>query len=536
MTLRPRTVALVSALSLVAAACGSTAQVGSGAPAAIGAPTDAAAGATGDGTDDFGLTLDDTPPAQAPEGERPTAVGPGLSSGPTSGATALSPQASATTGTSAGDTNQPSSTTRRERPAATDEGAFPVASGTPGVTDTEIFIGFTYAENAGSANESIGFEEFSAGDPKRNHQVLVDHINATGGIAGRELVPVFHVFDEASNQSIGEREQQTCATWTQDNEVFAGVLAAATDTLRQCMASAGVPLINSQGLGLSDDRTLADFPGTVEPTNLSLNPMAKLTVAGLDAEGYFAPDTPATPVRVGVITFDFPSFRRAVERDMVPELERRGLDVVGPVFVKWVERTSDAGEVSAQLSNTVLRFRSEGVTHVMIFDATAFLTVVFMTNAEPQGYRPNYGFNTQNGGQLLVGSVPEAQLAGTKQVGWIPMFDVLDVPEWPAQEACLRLYAEAGMEFDSKNAKGIALLTCDLYDVLRRGIENAPAPLGQRSVIAGFERLGTSFESALVKDVRLEPGRRYGVTTYRSSEYRTDCSCFRYTGGPFPIE
>jgi hypothetical protein len=533
MSLRPRTVALVSALALLAVACGSTAQVGSGVPAAVGAPSDAAGGVTQGGTDDFGLGLGGTPTAQPRSGQEPTALGPGFASGSTSGGAPLSPQASATTGTSAGATNQPSST-GRERPAAAP--GFTVAPGTPGVTDTEIFIGFTYAKNAGSANESIGFEEFSAGDPKRNHQVLVDHINATGGIAGRELVPVFHVSDQASNQTIAEREQQTCATWTQDNEVFAGVIAAATDTLRQCMANAGVPLINSQGLGLSDDRTLADFPGTVEPTNLSLNPMAKLTVTGLDAEGYFAPDTPATPVRVGVITFDFPSFRRAVERDMVPELERRGLDVVGPVFVKWAERTSDAGEVSAQLSNTVLRFRSEGVTHVLIFDATAFLTVVFMTNAEPQGYRPNYGFNTQNGGQLLVGSVPEAQLEGTKQVGWIPMFDVLDVPEWPAQQACLRLYAEADMEFDSKNAKGIALLTCDLYDVLRRGIENAPAPLSQRSVIAGFERLGTSFESALVKDVRLEPGRRYGVTTYRSSEYRTDCGCFRYTGGPFPIE
>jgi hypothetical protein len=72
--------------------------------------------------------------------------------------------------------------------------------------------------------------------------------------------------------------------------------------------------------------------------------------------------------------------------------------------------------------------------------------------------------------------------------------------------------------------------------VLRHGIENATGPLSRDAVIEGFQQLGTSLQSALVQDVRLEPGRRYGVSSYRFSEYVSDCGCFRYTGGPFRIE
>jgi hypothetical protein len=234
--------------------------------------------------------------------------------------------------------------------------------------------------------------------------------------------------------------------------VFAGVMAAAgrvarratrpaaSDNLRQCLANAGVALVTSQGLGLSDDRTLAEFPQHRRAREPEPQPHGQTDRHRPRRPGLLRRAGPGHATKVGLITYDWPAFRRAVEQDMLPELERRGLDVADPVFVKFPERASDAGEISAQLSNTVLRFRSEGVTHVMIFELNALLTVLFMTNADTQGYRPRYGMDTQNGGQVIVGSVPEAQLEGAQQVGWLPMFDVLDTPEWPAQQECLALY------------------------------------------------------------------------------------------------
>lgn len=538
MTTRPRTVALLGALVIVTAACGSTVQIDGAVPASGAAGEQP--GPTG-GDDNglaMGLEMDDS------GGTDTTAGGTAATDSSWSGAeTTTSSPGSATsgagggaTGSGAGSSTGSSQTTgsSASQPADSRDG-LAVAPGTPGVTDDKIFIGFSYADDAGAANESAGFEEFSRGDQRRNHEVMLEHINSTGGIAGRELVPVFHVWSESSNQSFEEREQQMCATWTQDNEVFAAAIAIATDTLRQCLQNAGVGLISTQGLGLTDDKTLQTFPHAVEPTNLSLNPMARLMVRGLAAQGYYAPPGPAMPTKVGVITYDYPTFRRAVDEDLVPALKAQGLDVVPPVYVRFQHRTSDVGEISAQLSNTVLRFKTEGVTHVHIFEMNALLAVLFMNNAEPQSYRPEYGFNTQNGGQLIVGSVPAEQLEGTTSIGWLPLIDVLEVPDTPERRRCHELFAEGDVQFSSKNAEAIGMNFCDTYWVLRAGIENSPGPLSRDNLTRGLEGLGTSFRSAMVGEVRLAPDRHYGVSTYRASAYVSECGCFRYISGPTRI-
>lgn len=531
---RERTLALVGALSILAGACGSTAPIG---PAVAGGQSDQGAGLVAGDDNGLGLEFSDGSPTAAPaadpsdpsfQTDTPSGV-PGQPI-PTSGASANGDAGASVEPGASGSSTGPSGG------SAGAAGALPVAPDTPGVTDTQILIGFVYTENADAANAALGFEEVTRGDQKRYHDLMVEQVNATGGIAGRELVPVFHVLDGASNQSTAESEQQICATWTQDHEVFAGVVGAASDNLRQCLGNAGVGLISVQGMGYSDDRTFADFPYTVEPTNLSLNPMARVMVNGLAAQGFYEPigAVPTAP-KVGVITYDYPTFRRAMDQDLLPALAGLDVDVADPVYVTFPERQSDVGAVSAQLSNAVLRFRSEGVTHVHIFEADGLLTVLFMTNAETQNFRPRYGLNTQNGGQLLVGVVPDGQLRGAQQVGWVPAVDVLDTPMWPARQGCLDLYEAASVQFDSKNAELVGMVFCDMYDSLRRGIENAPGPLSRETLAAGFERLGTSFQSAVVKDVRLESGRRYGVTTYRTSAYDPACSCFSYTGGPFAI-
>lgn len=534
MNMRPRTVALIGALLLLAAACGSTAQIGAGTPAAAGGTLEQPLAAEQHGDAGLGLDVGSQDPAGAP----PAAGGPPLGPSPAPGGPG-SPPAATAVGPAAAGTEQDAGPT----PATPGSGSqtaergdrFAAAPGAPGITDTQLYLGMSYTENANAGNEALGYGEITKGDQLRYHEIMVAHINASGGIAGREVVPVFDVVDGTSNQTIAEREQQACSTWTQDNEVFAVVVGAATDTLRQCLSAAGVGVVVVQGFSMSDDKTFADFPHAVEPTNLSLNVVARLTVDALAARDFFAPTGPAAPTKVGVITYDYPPFMRAMEQDMLPALEALGLDVADPVYVKWTDRQSDAGELSAQLSSTVLRFSSEGVTHVLPLDLSGLMTVLLLSSAESQGYRPQYGFNSQNGGQLLVGVVPEAQLHGAEQAGWMPLLDTPDVPEWPAKQACEGIYEAEDVHFDSTNAAAVGLVICDMHLLMRAGIENAPGPLQLTSLIGGFERLGTSYASPLVPDVRLEPGRRYGVATYRTSAFSSECTCFTYTGGPVAI-
>lgn len=412
---------------------------------------------------------------------------------------------------------------------------FPVAAGTPGITDDEIHIGFAYAENANAGNEAVGFDEVTRGDARRYHDLWVERINASGGIAGRQLVPVYHVLNGASNESLAAQEEQICATWTQDNEVFTATIAAASDVLRQCLANADVGLISGQGLGVSDDQTFRDFPDGIEPNNLSLDPMARVTVDGLAAQGYFDAPDPLEPTRLGIITYDYPTFRRVTQGQLLPSLAAHGVEHEDPVYVRFPERQSDIGEVSAQLANTVLRFRSAGVTHVMIFEYNAALTALFLNSAESQAYRPRYGLNSQNGGQLMAELVPAAQLRGAVSVGWIPLFDAVDAEQNAAARSCEKIYDDAGITFDSANAKAVGMNFCDTYRLLKAGIEAAPGPLSRQTLTAGLERLGDSFESAIVQSVRLGPDRHYGVSSYRFSTFHDDCACFRYTGAAHPI-
>src|SRR5207249_10346778 len=56
----------------------------------------------------------------------------------------------------------------------------------PGVTGTTIYVGVIYTENGKAANEAIGAAGITQGDEQANVRVLVDDINAHGGVAGRK--------------------------------------------------------------------------------------------------------------------------------------------------------------------------------------------------------------------------------------------------------------------------------------------------------------------------------------------------------------
>ena len=80
----------------------------------------------------------------------------------------------------------------------------------------------------------------------------------------------------------------------------------------------------------------------------------------------------------------------------------------------------------------MLRFRTEGVTHVIPVDEDGVLTLLFTTSADGQGYRPRYGLGSQSGGTLIASQAPPSQFERAVGMGWLP---VLDVPadEIPAE-------------------------------------------------------------------------------------------------------
>jgi hypothetical protein len=505
--------------AMVTAACGSTVpaaqQIAEEAVAPGGVP------ATADSLADDGLGL---PSGAANPGSSGTDVATGggapvagtPAAGGTAGGTAAGGTAPAPAGgsTASGTSGAPPSGERM---------------GT-GVTDTKVFVGLVKVRNAGSANESIGANASFAGDPNLQQKAMINQVNRTGGLAGRKLVPVWYELDENTTQTQAQIEEQMCATWTQDNEVFAAFSTLASDQLKACMERAGSVLFGNS-LSVSDATTFQQFPHYYEIGGMRLDRIASMYPRSLAADGYFDKDAV-----VGVVSYDTPPYRRATDTVLLPELERLGVETIEPAYVEWAATPAELGGSSAGISNAVLRFRQEGVTHVMFLEAGAILTFLWFPQAESQGYRPRYGLNSQSA--PVTHSAENEQLENALAIGWLPFVDVGDTPQTqlpPGFPSCLKLMRAAGATYDSAqpNAKRVSGATCDAFRLLQAGLAAAGQDLTADGFVRGVASIGGQFASAHTYDVDLRT-QRDGATVVRPYAYRSGCSCWRYSGPARP--
>ena len=194
----------------------------------------------------------------------------------------------------------------------------------PGVTDTTINIGLMYTVNGAAANAAIGAAGITQGDERANFRILIDDINKNGGIAGRKVVPVFHPLDATSTQSLDSQWQAACDDFTQDHKVFA-VFSGSNDTFRECITKRGALAVDNGGLTTVGEDVFRQYPNYVEIMSINLDRMAHLMLEGLNAQGYFGGWSPqlGRPVsgraKVGIVLWDLPSFRKAVDKVSVPD-------------------------------------------------------------------------------------------------------------------------------------------------------------------------------------------------------------------------
>lgn len=427
-------------------------------------------------------------------------------------------------------------------------GVAPGVSAAPGITDTTITVGMVVAVNSGAANAALGAGGIDAGDPRRNAEVMINEMNARGGIAGRKIVPVFHDFDTTSAETSESQYQAACENFTQDHKVFAA-LSGGTESFIQCLTRAGVVIIEDN-VATSDAALFRKYPTYFE-LNMNLDRIATLEVQALQAQNYFSGWNSSSgqpgpaPVKVGIVTVDTPQFAHAVDDVLVPALRRLGF---GPtpdniVRVADVRRQQEVGAVAPAVSSAVLRFRSSGVTHVLIFEHNAIATLLFTNNADSQGYRPRYGVTTGNGVQALLdqGAYPRGQLNGIVGIGWFPSIDITPAEnpdDGPysneSRRRCIDLYKRNGVSYDNANAWTVALTTCNSFNLLKLAMESAPAPT-RDGFVASMNALGRRFESAITFAIRFDADHHDGAAAYRHWAYIRDCGCMRYTSGDFPV-
>lgn len=508
-------------------------------------PAAASGQATGVGTDlsaaesSAGADPSAGGPAPSATGAGPAAAGPTAAGG--GGTTGSGTPTTAKPGTSgqapgAGGSG-PASSSVTTRPAGpSPSGIAPPQPTSPtsptGTAAPPIAIGVAYqGRQSGSTLATIGVSGADPGDGRAAAQAVVDYLNGKGGIAGRKIAPVYREFDGTQNWTA--QYQAECAHFTQDHLVFAVVSQASLpgwETSAACLAKRQVPYFQSF-LQAVDAPLFSQFsPYLYAPGELSGDRWGAV-VDQLAAGGYFDPGT-----KLGLFYIDLPQMRRTLTNTVKPRLAHYGVTVAAEASLSPYYSISDFSQAAAQAQNAVLKFRTQGVDHVLITTSNGIGPLVFLPQAESQGFRPRYAWTSVDLPAVWAPQLPRAQMKGAVTVGWRPTVDVdfaQDPGDNPEQALCLDIVRKAGVKVPSRFAAYLYTSACDGLFFLKATLDGAPAvtPDGLR---AATDRLGTSYRSPLTFSTSFGPGRFDGAGAVRRSGFDDGCGCFRYSGAATP--
>jgi hypothetical protein len=516
MTIRPRSTLLCLALLLLASACSSTERNDDGGPAAAAVAVDAG----GDGATT--VVTDPATGTPAPGAAAAAAGGdPAAAVAPVPGAPAAN-AASGGSGTAAGAPATPATA-----------GGFANLPHGKGITDEVIRLGIVYADAAAyntAAQALGGASNFgTVDDPKGIQSAIVDYFNANGGIAGRQIEPVWH---EVLAQNAVTKEgrtrdaQEACATYTEDNEVFAimGSGQWTEQNIIECAVNTDTPYIDgftaATGVWASEAQAARFGPHYYTTSMFTTDRREKAMVQSLRNLGFFAPDA-----KVGLVIEDSAAFREAADNTLKPALEAAGVEVA--VEVRYPDIIESAWQ------NYVLQMQAAQVTHVYFGASTAesWPTLLFMRGAENQGYRPSYALS---GLPLdwLENNAPPQQLEKAMGFTWLP--SRVEGAERPPSSERDRICREVLAAKDYPETAGLPF--CDFFWFVKDTLERAPelTPLGMQTAA---EQLGDGWMSTLTFNgkTRLGPGRHDGAHIGRDFRFDAATAEFVYAGPLYEV-
>ncbi|HUR02635.1 MAG TPA: hypothetical protein VM347_08855 [Nonomuraea sp.] len=390
-----------------------------------------------------------------------------------------------------------------------------------------VQVGFLVAKNNAAVASSLGFK-LDNGNERQVVETLLSAANATGGLAGHKVVPVWHELDPGTTQTVAEIGQETCARFTDDAHVVAAVGLQLGDTGDACLSGKGIPAFNGSTQTAYSE---ADYRRMRTVASLGITPRIE---AAAVAESAVRQQYLSGKPKVGVISYDNPPFHDAVDNVLLPKLRAAGgqMDSSNVVYGPVVDQVSDLSAVATAMQSAVLRFQRNRVTHVVFLTNAAASALVFMQQAESQRATFRYALSSNDAPQVLIDQgVAARQLAGAVAAGWDPYLDVRvdKVGAPPSGRAwCARVLAKLKLAKGS-NAEWIAYMHCDAVQLLLAAGARVSGDLTPASLTAALGNVGP-LASANTWSARIASDHRWGVAGFRLSSYGKACGCFTYLG------
>lgn len=447
-----------------------------------------------------------------------------------------------TTGTApaAGNGTAPATTSGGSPTTAPSEAAPPASSGSQGGAPLEpVQIGVAYVTGQEEGAAALGGEAREEyGSQRAMNEVLIEWMNANGGINGHPIEPVWTELEFVDNRPAPERAAAICAEWTQDNNVVAGIFLGPDGTeLPRCLNDAGAAYYQ-WGWTLHTQQEYAQIPRMFQPAEFGVERLATTYADQLVAAGWFG-DNP-TP---GLLVNDYAAAQKGWQV-LKERLASHGitLDDANVYDIPAPESFDAIGASLQAIQNAQLRMRSSGVDHVMFlcWGCAAF----FMLYADSQEWRPEGGYGMTSN-DLLVGIVANddfaaTQLPGSMAVGYWPIMDqgVIGVEgavtnaTWDKCEGVLTPSGTVQTNNDYQNA--VAFCSAYLFFDAAARASGSTEVTGE-TIRIGAEALGNSFQDGISLRTNLGPQRHSGVDLVRMLEFVPDCQCFEYFGNPISV-
>ena len=359
---------------------------------------------------------------------------------------------------------------------------------------------------------------------------LIPVLNKSGGAGGRKIESVSYVQDGTSNNYPADYAA-ACEYFARDEKV-AVVLAASIPDIdfASCLLKAGIPTIQVNHYG-PDRARWSRVPGLLQPSGVSLDAAGVTIVDAMVDAGVLV----RGKSKVGVILSECPYVQQVYRDVLAPRLKKHGIGVDAYTANECIQGFGGVGAVGTGASSAVLRFKTNGVTHVMPLLASLenLMTGLFAQAAENQEYRPGYLLSTNARAEEIKqgGTVPANQFKNMKGVGWIPTYDLFNmgVKVSPQGQACLAMGKEAGFVPSTPVERAGLIFLCDGLTYLDAVLTKSRGASGGQAFVAAARSI-TDYVSAQTPG---QPGDFRDIDNVEFGQvFSADsgCNCIKYTG------
>ena len=397
----------------------------------------------------------------------------------------------------------------------------PLTASDVGVTSSTIRIGVPIID-LGNLSRVGDFGPTNPEQQRRSWQAFVDELNASGGIHGRKVEPIYRPYDALS----ADDQRAACLYYAQDAKVFAVVGGFNLESPHVCLAAEhGVPTMTLGTVGVNDD-SFARSKGRL--------------VSMLHRGGRRMPNFADQLHRDGLLRGRKLGLMGDESSDpggKTGDLLIAALQRLGYSIVHRSRFPADYGAATSQVPVEVQQMRSKGVDGILML-SHSLVNQPFTQGAESQGYRPRY-FTTDWGAQTLDATTNSMgqSFDGAIGVTSLRFNDVMaNLPEGKEQTACASVYERRhGMKLPRRDDEGReatdfggVMTPCVMMRIFQDAAVAAGPVLTRERYAAAIQRLGPApVLLARTGPGGFGPGKTDAPDAMRLMRWQFACKCWQ---------